>query len=106
MRLSLTVGLGRGQERTERCKSSGLGQIFRERKRKSSAGSDRQTPAPKLTVNRVRASGKLKSAGVGDILVARARDRVAAPCDDVMLGATRRPGVARAASEPTGWAVR
>lgn len=106
MRLALTLSLGRGQERTEQRKSPGLWQIFWERRRKSSAGSDRQTPAPQLTVNRVRASGKLKSAGVGDILVARAYDRVAAPCDDVRLGATRRPGAARAAGEQTGWAVR
>lgn len=37
-----------------------------------------------LTVNRVRASGKLKSGGVGDIFsAARARHRAAAPADDV-----------------------
>lgn len=44
-----------------------------------------------LTVNRVRASGKLKSGGDGDILAARARHRAAAQADDVKPGAERLP---------------
>lgn len=62
-----------------------------------------------LTVNRVRASGKLKSGGVGDIFsAARARrHRAAAQADDVKAGAARRaaPCAARAAREPRGGAA-
>lgn len=87
MRLSLNVSPGRGQERTRRRKSLSP---FSERKGKNSARSEPRPSAPQLTVNRVRASGKLKSAGVGDILVARAHHCTAAPSDDVRLGAKRR----------------
>lgn len=56
-------------------------------------------------MNRVRASGKLKSCGVGDIFpAALARHRAVALADDVKQGATRLPALctARAACEPRG----